>query len=565
MDRLKTLTLTVTLLCRILTFAQQNDSIFTETIFITTNTTTFVSGENLLYKIVCLNTTNNTLSDLSKVAYVKLISSSNKEIFTNTIFLKNGNFSGDYFINLKLQTGSYKLIAYTQWMLNNDVKKFNEIDIYIINPFLSINNQKNNVGSIASEKIEKIDLNSDVNFKFILNKRQFTCREKVDLSIISKNTQKGNYTLSVRKKEELPIINLAKSTTFFKTIIPQKISFLKNNIELPELRGQLISGKIVNKIDSRDIVNKTITLSILGKELQVKIVKTNKEGEFIFNIDKIYSSPNQIIQILEDNKEDFNLVLDLKKTPDLTNLIFLNPPFIDKIYKESLEIHSVANQIENSYYSKKADSSLKKLNDNKFYEPWQKTYFLNDYVRFPTLAETITEVIHEVYYTKNKDVYTIGLNDLIVFTEVPEPALVIIDGLVIQDLKELFEYKMSNIYKISTVQGGYYYGSNIFNGIISITTNKFDFTSNLSGSFILNANLQPTTISKKYFKQDYSDKQKNERIPDYRNQLFWDPNLDIEKPISFYTSDIKGIFEIVLDGFSTDGIPVHTIEEFEVK
>ena len=208
---------------------------------------------------------------------------------------------------------------------------------------------------------------------------------------------------------------------------------------------------------------------------------------------------------------------------------------------------------------------MKNSNNYNFYEPWQKTYILDDYTRFPTLAETITEIIFEMYYTKNKDNYTIGLRDFNVLTQVPEPALVMVDGLIIQDLKELFEYKMSNVYKISTIQGGYFLGSNVFNGIINISTKKFDFTSNLAGSFLMNLNLQPTTFTKKYYEPNYLDKSKSNRIPDYRYQLLWEPNFDIENPISFYTSDIKGVFEIILDGYTNDGIPVHSIEDFEVK
>ena len=551
--------------CNFLNFAQINNSAVAETIFISTNATTFVSGENLLYKINCLNTSNKKTSDLSKVAYIKLLSSKKEEIFTNTLFLKNGVFYSDFFIDSKLPTGIYKLIAYTNWMMNNKINKFSELEIYVINPFQPLDIVKNNPEIIETSKKVSLISTLNQNYKFALNKKQFGNREKVDLSLVSKNLQKGNYTLSIRKKEELPLIQTSTSSEFLNNIVPEQINYLENNIELPELRGELISGKIGNKTNPTEIANKTVTLSISGKDLQVKVVKTNKIGKFIFNIDKHHSSSNLVIQVLESNKEDFTITLDSKKNPDLTNIVYLNPPILSENYTKKLEEHSIANQIENAYYSKKMDSLMKNSNNYNFYEPWQKTYILDDYTRFPTLAETITEIIFEMYYTKNKDNYTIGLRDFNVLTQVPEPALVMVDGLIIQDLKELFEYKMSNVYKISTIQGGYFLGSNVFNGIINISTKKFDFTSNLAGSFLMNLNLQPTTFTKKYYEPNYLDKSKSNRIPDYRYQLLWEPNFDIENPISFYTSDIKGVFEIILDGYTDDGIPVHSIEGFEVK
>ncbi len=44
-----------------------------ETIFIHFNSTLLLTGEYLYYKVYCLNTETNYLSDLSKMAYVELI------------------------------------------------------------------------------------------------------------------------------------------------------------------------------------------------------------------------------------------------------------------------------------------------------------------------------------------------------------------------------------------------------------------------------------------------------------------------------------------------------------
>ena len=206
--------------CNFLNFAQINNSAVAETIFISTNATTFVSGENLLYKINCLNTSNKKTSDLSKVAYIKLLSSKKEEIFTNTLFLKNGVFYSDFFIDSKLPTGIYKLIAYTDWMLNNKINKFSELEIYVINPFQPLDIVKNNPEIIETSKKVSLISTLNQNYKFALNKKQFGNREKVDLSLVSKNLQKGNYTLSIRKKEELPLIQTSTSSEFLNNIVP---------------------------------------------------------------------------------------------------------------------------------------------------------------------------------------------------------------------------------------------------------------------------------------------------------------------------------------------------------
>ncbi|WP_348797951.1 hypothetical protein [Flavobacterium adhaerens] len=71
-----------------------------------------------------------------------------------------------------------------------------------------------------------------------------------------------------------------------------------------------------------------------------------------------------------------------------------------------------------------------------------------------------------------------------------------------------------------------------------------------------------------YFTPDYKDKSKNERIPDYRYQLLWIPQLNLPEtktPLSFYTSDVTGKFEINIEGFTENGIPISLTDTFEVQ
>ena len=170
-----------------------------------------------------------------------------------------------------------------------------------------------------------------------------------------------------------------------------------------------------------------------------------------------------------------------------------------------------------------------------------------------------------MYYTKNNTNYLVGVRDFNDLYEVDQPALLMIDGLVVQNVNEVFDYKMVNVNKIQIVKGGYYFGNKVFNGVINLETFNNDFKLLETGDYIVNTSIEPPVGLKKYFKQDYSDKQKNERIPDYRNQLFWDPNLNINKSVSFYTSDIKGFFKVELQGVLDDGTPVYIKDTFEVK
>ena len=49
----------------------------------------------------------------------------------------------------------------------------------------------------------------------------------------------------------------------------------------------------------------------------------------------------------------------------------------------------------------------------------------------------------------------------------------------------------------------------------------------------------------------------SERLPDFRNVLYWSPNLKIDsngkKSISFYTSDQQNKYTVVVQGISPEG------------
>jgi len=550
-----------------------------ETVFLSTNATTFVTGETLYYKLNCLKLSDKTPSNFSKTAYVELVDSDKKTVFKNKIYLENSKGQGDYFVPTTIKTGNYKLIGYTNWMLNQTVAPFFQIDIVIINPFQATENKTVTTSSISNTTIgetpilpiqETQNIATNDYAKLNLNKKTFANREQVNITIEALNeiAKNGNYSFSIRKLEDLPSTKQTTAKEFSK--IAAKIESINkdNKIILPELRGEMISGKIICKNNPSDIQNINIGLSIPGKSFTFKVVKTDKNGNFIFNLDKPYYNSSINVQVIDEKRLNYTVVLDTPSGIDYSKLNFKPNINLTSELSETLINRSIASQIENAYYSNKKDSITKAKSTSAFYEPIAKEYILDDYTRFPTLKETATEIVKEMYYEQKDKKYTLHLRDFSIYTQSPEPALVLIDGLLLQDTNELFEYNMKNISKISIVSGLYYLGPKAFNGVISFTTKTQDFVSRQSGSYILDASVLSPAIKKEYYTPNYTDKTKNERIPDYRYQLLWLPQLTLtgnKNPISFYTSDVTGTFEITLEGFTDQGIPISLKDSFEVQ
>ncbi|WP_395047281.1 hypothetical protein [Flavobacterium sp.] len=582
MDRLKHI-LIITLLLGYYqtTLAQSNkstaelmdiDKKINESIFVTTNAGIFLTGEILQYKLFCLNNQDNTASTYSKITYVELVDSNKKSLFTQKLFLENGAGNGDFFIPTTLETGNYKLVGYTSWMLNKSNPDYFNIDISIINPYqINTKTQDNNIlENDFSKKIKPSTKTTDDNVSIQINKTKYSNREKVDVKIKLQGTKinKGNFSMSVRKIDEFSLKNKLSSKEFItsKKIRNIENSFNEGNIIIPELRGEIISGKISSKSGTNSIENKNISLSIPGENYAFEITKTNKNGEFLFNLEKSFPSTNVIVQIIESDKENYKIEINKIQSPNYSSLTF-NELHLNPELKEIIEEKAIASQIENAYYNNKKDSIPSIKSTTKFYDPLSKEYILDNYTRFPTLKETVIEIVDGMYFKTTNNNYTLHLYDYDVNSELQIPSLVLVDGLIIQDINELFEHKADLFYKINIIKGGYYFGSKLYNGLIAFTTKKYDYDSKLKGDFIIRPDILRPLEKKEYYQPNYTNNL-NSRIPDYRYQLLWIPEIKLEnkeQTISFFTSDVTGEFEILLEGFSEDGTPIYTSEIIEVK
>lgn len=147
--------------------------------------------------------------------------------------------------------------------------------------------------------------------------------------------------------------------------------------------------------------------------------------------------------------------------------------------------------------------------------------------------------------------------------------IIFIDGVLIQSHQHLLDYNADNIKEIIVLQGDIHFGSAIYQGAIIVTTINGDFNNKLSGKYLIEKKLFKPQPQKKYFHQTYNNSNPvSSRIPDFRNQLLWEPKIILnsnKEVISFYTSDNSGEYEICLEGFTNSGLPISLRKIITVK
>lgn len=536
------------------------------------NSNVFITGETLYFSLYCLNTSESKISDLSKVAYITIINKENKNVCNLRVKLKKGLGYGDYRIPIDLISGNYKVLIYTNWMKNFDIRNFFISDITIINPYKE-NQQITSIELTESLKIndlnfpaDKTDLN---NVLIHLKKRKYSKREKVSLEIerINDFDSLSNVTLSVKKIDNLETyygknnseIHFKKNENYNNLTLPA------SNVFLPELRGEIISGVVIDKKNKKPLVNKNISISIPDKKFILRFSMTNDKGRFYFNVQN-YTKNYAFFEILDDNS-NYQVILDDKSiNADNLNLKFkefrLPKKFADNIIERS-----VNNQIRNSYSNLTLDNIILENNLEFLLDNFTK-YNLDDYNRFNKTEDVFIEIIKNVRIKEingEKNFYVDKIGDLKVNFE--SKILVIVDGVLQKNHSKVIDFDALLYEKIDVARTKtkFVFGNNEYQGVIVFKTFKNNFN-DIDDS----VKLSKKTFKKNYFEKIYSEDRKKQmsRIPDYRDDLLWNPITKLEKVktnFSFYTSDNTGLYKVSVNGVNTNGKSISSVDYFVVK
>ncbi|EAR01526.1 hypothetical protein [Maribacter sp. HTCC2170] len=547
---------------------QGNDS---EKVYVGVNTTLLFTGEYLYYAVFCLNDKTKQPSDISSLAYVHLVSEDGTTVFKHKIGLKNSKGQGEFFVPTSVPSGNYRLIGFTKWMLNGSQDLFFHEDISIINPYQSNQSAILDSGMKSNEYVSTYssDERAEKDKRFVLetDKREYAKRAKVTLNI--KNFRGasgyGNYLLSVRRKSEFKTQLLGKDPIKFieqySVLTQGKLPKYQNINHLPEVLGERVLGKVISSSPDIGIADRIVAISIPGDDFQLKAAITDEDGEFYIDVFQKYTKPLIIAQLIDGDREGLKVQITEEPSFKFVDLKFKKFS-IDSTMKKSILKRSIHNQIENAYFEARPDTLITSESDNPFWGSEVEEYNLDDYTRFPTLIETMVEIMPFASIRRDGPdnfIFNVRLFDTY---EGPEQgALVFIDGMLITSHKRIVELDSKIIEQIMVVRDKFELAGKGYRGLINIKTFNKDYFETTNEDYLTKLQLRPPGKNKKYFKQHYGLGQENDNnnVPDYRYQLLWEPNVKLEgsgDKFDFFTSDVPGIYEIKLEGFSIYGRPV---------
>jgi hypothetical protein len=174
------------------------------------------------------------------------------------------------------------------------------------------------------------------------------------------------------------------------------------------------------------------------------------------------------------------------------------------------------------------------------------------------MEEVMREYIAGINVRHNRDGFhfmTIDEPRNIVYEDNP---LMLLDGIPIFDADEIIALDPLKIEKIETVRQRFHKGYLDCKGIVTYTSYEGDLAGHTINSHAMSFEYEGIQTWKQYAYPTYNSAyERNSKIPDYRNTLYWQPNIELSKEnnsqIEIFTSDYPADYVITLEGISAAG------------
>ena len=336
---------------------------------------------------------------------------------------------------------------------------------------------------------------------------------------------------------------------------------------MPENQGHIITGKVTNETTGQPAPNVLVYLSVPGRLVQLYACKSDAQGLIHFNMENFYGAGQVVLQTNTSEDSIYRLQIftpfsDSNSGEDLPRLT-VSEESGDQLADANLHM-----EIENAYHENDLQKMYPLLIDTlPFYQKPYKTYLLDNYTRFTTMEEVMREYVSEVNVVRRNKHYHFNTFNNAGFelqnlqpTErtMMEDPLIMLDGVPVFDVDKIIAYDPLKVQKLEVVAARYILGPIRADGIVSYTTYKGDlpgFSLNPHDVILDYDGLQKQRI---FYSPDYStDNARQSRLPDFRDVLYWSPDVNTntmgEGKISFFTGDIPGKYLVELQGISPNG------------
>lgn len=527
-----------------------------EKAYVYTDKDNYLAGEEILVKFRVTDADFQP-SLYSRVGYIEICDTQKPHIQTK-LALTEGCGYGRIAIPDHLPSGIYRLTAYTRYMRNLGEESFFSLPIAILNMGRSAATDSIRISEVPLDD----PLRESTGIRVRTNEKRYSSRSQVRLYLENMPSKPADLTVTVYRNDSLVSISRQETTQKGSKAMPVSAPLRW----LPEMEGHIIDAKLSPENPGTEIAP---YLTFVGDDITIISGQSDRDnGSVSFHTQGVFGTREVVTTAYSANSGERGVKVDIvspfhtsfpRELPGLT------------VYKnnKALTERSIASQI-TKIIQPDSNATRTSSTGSYFYFPKPATYNLDEYTRFPTLAETFIEFIWQVRVGNDRGKEVIRIFQANEKRFNPGASLVLLDGVFVSDHEKLLGYDPKHIRSVKIYDGRYLFGGNTFGGIVSFQTYRKDLPffrlPDDSQLFIYECPTLPEPIDL----PDYSDAiRKASRKPDFRHTLYWNPDVSIQtgeetKELAFYTSDLCGEFRVVVRGFTGKGEEIYGECRFRV-
>jgi hypothetical protein len=536
-----------------------------EDIILNTDRDRYIAGEQIWFSIATIDSDNGTISSLSSLAYVELLNPWNQAVIQSRFSLTEGLGKGYFQLPDSLSSGKYTVRAYTNHMKNflPEVCFMHDLEIYnaFSNQPFREKTSHSSTDANRSGTAESVPIQGPVD---ILTDSIYGRREKVTMKISTGLSEGSNLSISV-----VPSGYTVGNQLMIRHNTPEKTGNERYGFEKERHRLTL---KVKYREKSSADSSRYLFRSVQGKVAEFSYAERDSAGSYSFLLPVDNISRNFIIQPQFAGE---NMSLEIE--PSFSWLLPTSTSFSAQLPDSILEIFSKmsfnyqASRIYNAVaYRKKPAPANSQARKRRFYGIPEMEVKLKDYISLPTMQEVFFELLPGIIIRPVKIGYEMRITNPLTGSFYAEPPLVMIDGIIINDLNVLADLNPEIVERIEVVKTPYLTGDLILHGIVNVITKTGNFSEISMPDYAVMLPYRVAEEVPDFAAPEYSDQEaRMSRTPDLRNTLYWNPLINTGKSgeavVSFWTSDMPGTYIFNVHGISDSGKRISIRKSFIVR
>jgi hypothetical protein len=495
-----------------------------EQLFIQTDKPGYHAGETIWFRI-------DVIPAGSAIAYIELLDSANAPVMQDKIKLNNAFGAGSLTIPANLPAGNYLLRGYTNLMKNYGAESFFTKQIGIVNLLQS----PKSVSLITTVNAFDKDINTD--------KPSYKSREKVTVNLPSLK----NASVSVYRLDSFQIVNNTST---------QSRPVLKTGMYAQETKGNALTGKVINIKTGKPVPDASCYLSVVGPVNMFYASTSDSAGNVLFEVNNVYDDNQLVVQAVDSNYR-----------VDINDGFFKEYAVVKKFaagnYTNDVD-EAVSAQVQLIYNRNKDSVNAPVMDTLPFYGYAEYNYLVDEYVKFSSIEDIFREYIRPVQIIRRG-----GALVPVIFLDkerrlMNNSPFVLVDNVPVLNIQQLMRINPVKLQRIDVVDRPYWYKQQYYEGIISVFTKNRDPEDYLNRHATIQ-HFKGLQLTRNFYSPLYdTETKRNNRLPDFRNVLYWSPNAQGGN-IVFYTSDLPGDYIINVQSTGENGELFSRTARFKVE